>query len=340
MNLPDLDYECVHCGYACEQFDVELTGPEFDNIRALAGATAVAERENRLWMRREPCGSCNLLLARRENRCGLQDAHGFQAKPRPCKEFPFRLRSTPGGVFVGASFACTAILEGRGPRVSAESLSCEPPVAMPMPELAPGMPFDWQRYLLWEESTLQYLRELGGVGLWRSALERSAELLGEGPVSNPGLEGELEKLFRGLLALAEGPLEADPLVELLTAVAGHDRFESRLVGATVDVADVMARWQEPWEHWQVARPFFEHMLFRKYLLEGPDVHSRLCSLPLLAQLLQFLTLARSPQPSASDARWAIRQMESKLTYHARGLDGFLGRCGVAFLTNLHRKETE
>jgi hypothetical protein len=101
------------------------------------------------------------------------------------------------------------------------------------------------------------------------------------------------------------------------------------------VAEVLERWEEPWSLWPEVQPFFEHLLFRKYLLEGPDVHARLCSLPILLQILQFLVSARSPEGGGGeDVRWALRLLEERLTFHARGLERYLGRCGEAFFRGL------
>jgi hypothetical protein len=243
--------------------------------------------------------------------------------------------STPGGEFLGASFACRAIVERHGPAVDVRSADCTV-LALPETPLAPGLDFSWQRYQAWEDRTLVLIRERGPTGLWTAAFEASFEVLGGADYRpTPALESEIQAAFRGLMALAEGAMKEAELLAYLGAFANQGRCMSRLLGGPVDVGEVLARWEEPWSLWPEALPFFEHLLFRKYLLEGPDVHSRICSLPVMSQVLQFLVHARARSAgTVEDFRWALRLLEERLTFHARGLSSYLGRCGHAFLEGL------
>lgn len=53
-----------------------------------------------------------------DNRCRLHTRYGFEVKPHVCQRFPFRFIETPGGVYVGFSFACNSILNEIGPPVA------------------------------------------------------------------------------------------------------------------------------------------------------------------------------------------------------------------------------
>jgi Fe-S-cluster containining protein len=335
VNFPDLRYHCVHCGYSCQDLEVELTGPEFQTLRETVDPAAVVERVDRYWLRKKECGACHFLLSEDgQGRCDLHRRHGMEAKPQPCREFPFRALATPGGVFVGASFACRAIATRQGPPLSKENVDVRT-LEMPAWPLAPGLGFDWERYLRWETRVGDLFRQRGPTGLWSAALEISVEVLGGTPRQpTPALEGELKAVFRGLLALAEGPMDSDGLLAFLQAHMVESTYSSKILDGPVNVADVLSRWQEPWSLWPEVVPFFEHLLFRKYLLEGPDVHSRICSLPIMAQILQFLVLARTTEAGPGDVTWALRILEERLTFHARGLERYLGRCGSAFLQGL------
>jgi Fe-S-cluster containining protein len=328
LHLPDLRYECIHCGYSCGALHVELSEQEARGLTEIEPASVV-ERDERSWLRKEGCGSCHFLVEGEEGRCRLHSDRGAAAKPRACREFPFRAVSTPGGLFVGASFACQAIVAGIGPQVSAEMA---PPTVMRLPEfpLAPGVELDWERYTRWEARVLGLLRAAGQSGLWRAALETTAELVGRPVQPTPRMEERLQALFRGLLALAEGFSDPALISGLLEAHIAGSSYDSAWLGGPVEVGAILDRWREPWPLWPALQPFFEHLLFRKFLLEGPDVHSRICSLPLLAQILQFLVLARGDEGPAG-ILWALRGVEERLTFHSRGLAGYLGRCGQAFL---------
>ena len=335
MHLPNLKYECVHCGYSCQDLDVEITAEEYARVSTLAGAESVEEKKGRLWLQKG-CDGCSLLSSELEQgRCRLHHQHGIMSKPRACREFPFRAVVTPDGPFLGASFACRAIATGAGPAVTEDTAEARL-LSFPEVEMAPNLPFDWEQYRTWENRVQQALEERGEVGLWGAALELGAELLG-GAAAPPTatMEEGLWSLFRGLLALAEGFTEESTLLTFLEAHQQKGRYHSRLTGGVVDVGAILASWEEPWSMWPRAVPFFEHLLFRKYLIEGPDVYSRICSLPVLTQILQFLTRSRAKEiPDEEDFLWALRILEERLTFHSRGLERYLGRFGTLFLQGL------
>lgn len=338
VNLPDLNYECVHCGLSCATFEVELDPLDAENVEKLGGPEAVTRSRDRLWLKKESCGTCHFFIDGQDGGCRIHKTQGLRAKPKPCQEFPFRAINTPGGVFVGASFACTAILGRHGPPIQESSVASTPLTFKEYP-LAPGIAFDWETYLGWESRVLELFRTQGQVGLWSAGLEFSILALGGGLYQpTESMEDALQSVFRGLLALAEGPWdsESDDLFRFLQAQTERGTYQSRLLeGEPVEVDKLLARWEEPWTMWSEVAPFFEHLIFRKYLLEGPSVHARICSLPILAQLLQYLALSHHPDGSqTTDVHWALRQLETKLTFHARGLENYLERCSSAFLNNM------
>lgn len=332
MHYPNLRYSCLHCGYSCRTFDVELESVEVATIAGLV-PDSTTERQRRWFLRRTECGDCVWHRPQRENgQCGLHANYGQEAKPARCRDFPFRAVSTPAGTFVGASFACQAIAEGHGPRLSAGTSSPRPR-ALPEVPLAPGHPFRLETYLEWECHIQTRMTEQGRAGLAIAARELAASV---GQVAEPErLKAALQKLEGSLLALAEGPWNMpggeERLDALLLAHESGGRFYSRVAGTTVDVGEVRRRWEEPWTLWPLAHPFFEHLIFRKYLLEGPDVLSRVASLPTLADLLQFWALVHARSPSRSDLNWALRQLEQRLTFHARGGEAFMGHFAAAYL---------
>ncbi|HBF34238.1 TPA: hypothetical protein DDW35_06705 [Candidatus Sumerlaeota bacterium] len=52
------------------------------------------------------------------NRCRMHERFGIEIKPFVCQRFPYRFVETPGGVYVGMSFACPSVLQGEGPLVA------------------------------------------------------------------------------------------------------------------------------------------------------------------------------------------------------------------------------
>lgn len=335
MNLPDLHYECVHCGYSCQDLEVEISEEDFARLVRLVGESTVVVKRERRWLTKG-CQGCTLLAKENgQGRCTLHRDHGMQAKPQACREFPFRAVLTPDGPYVGASFACRAIATRQGPALSRESFEARA-LALPETLLAPGVSLEWERYLRWEDRVGSLLRDRAEIGLWSAALEIGSELLGvRVALPSDAMEAGLQSLFRGLLALAEGTMDEESLLAFLAAHQQRGQYFSRLLERELDISFVLSRWEEPWSLWPRAVPFFEHLLFRKFLLEGPDVYSRICCLPVLAQVLQFLTLSRAQgDPGEEDFLWALRMLEERLTFHSRGLERYLGRFGQLFLESL------
>lgn len=131
---PKMKYDCVMCGRGCadfweipvdevsekrlEPFDLKpyqqrlkdqppFVKSEFDSGKALC-------RENDV---------CTFL---KDNKaCALHEALGPKIKPQACIDFPFRYVETPGGAYVGLSFACTAILQDHGSDVETRRAELE-----------------------------------------------------------------------------------------------------------------------------------------------------------------------------------------------------------------------
>lgn len=58
------------------------------------------------------CGTC--VFQGPDKLCNVHKVHGMAHKPQVCMDFPWRFVESPGGVYVGLSFACTAVLENAG----------------------------------------------------------------------------------------------------------------------------------------------------------------------------------------------------------------------------------
>lgn len=123
---PGLKYACVQCGFGCRTMEVQLDRPSWEAIDGLpldameprarqAESAVVASPAGGVCALRQVDGKC--LFLEGANLCGLHRVHGYDKKPQPCRDFPFRYTVTPDGVYVGLSFACTAIQTEQGPPV-------------------------------------------------------------------------------------------------------------------------------------------------------------------------------------------------------------------------------
>ncbi|MCL5271091.1 MAG: hypothetical protein M1457_11225, partial [bacterium] len=125
---PEVRHECIRCGHSCLEFhefpgagemaeSVRARARELPNAPSGAGDPVAPSRFTRggLTMRIDG-GRCCMLTA--DRLCALHTAYGAEAKPSACRLFPYRFVQTPGGLYAGLSFTCTAVLEGRGPLVA------------------------------------------------------------------------------------------------------------------------------------------------------------------------------------------------------------------------------
>src|SRR5262249_10900830 len=116
-TLPVLqNWDCHVCGTCCKEYQVTVSDDERRRIEAQGwdratdlGGLARFVRRGWLWMRRYTLnhgadGSCVFLSE--NGRCRIHERHGYEAKPLPCRLFPFVLVPTSDHWRVGMRFAC------------------------------------------------------------------------------------------------------------------------------------------------------------------------------------------------------------------------------------------
>lgn len=134
LHLPEgLHYTCHQSGMCCPVFPrIPVEDVSAERLRALdfsriqsAGcsvhsmAEAVVQEEGpdgQLILRRKSSdGSC--VFYGEDKLCSIHKTFGEPAKPQVCRDFPYRYRVTPGGVFVGLSFVCPSVRGNKGQAV-------------------------------------------------------------------------------------------------------------------------------------------------------------------------------------------------------------------------------
>lgn len=329
--LPPLNYECIHCGNSCEMFEVDV-----DPGVVLPGAQT--RPDGRLYLRCLPDGCPNLSEAA-EERCRV-----YEQRPGACRHFPFRAIETPGGRFIGASYACTAIAQGLGPRLERDQCDWEQlPAQKVRANLVDGVACPWESYLKIEEflgDQLCFSNGAFSAALGVSLAISQNNLSGLGVARLSWLSDEIEttcqRILRGLLAISEADNQPQRAQEVLSSQAQGGRYFSHIFPGWVEPRKIQSRLeQEESDHWQQVEGFFRHLLFRKFLWGPPSVHARVCLLPLINEMVRYWTwqqaLAENSKPTALMRRLAIREVERRLTFHAQGWEDFLAPLSLAFL---------
>lgn len=175
LRLPEgLAYECTQCGRSCGEFwEIPVDPVAAERIRALPAAPLAQARDPRdpviesPWtpgqsvMRLEGGRCC---MQQPDGRCSIHAAFGLAAKPNICQSFPYRFVETPGGVFVGLSFACSAVLANQGPAVATQRAELEALYrfthsrrAASEFQLAADLPLSWEQYAAIEQDLADLL---------------------------------------------------------------------------------------------------------------------------------------------------------------------------------------
>ena len=185
LVLPDLRYSCHCTGCCCEAFpriDVDddtrraLGSIAMESLpeaaeRLEAAVDGVTEFDGKPVLRHCP-GGYRCVFLRTDRLCELHAVHGSAAKPKVCREFPYRFRATPSGVFVGLSFVCPSVRANSGASVADQSadlaaIAADSTGASSVDEpvlLSKRLAVSWEQYLL-VEAALTDLLALEGRNL-------------------------------------------------------------------------------------------------------------------------------------------------------------------------------
>ena len=118
------NWDCQGCSNCCREYEISVTEEERRRIEAQDWADDPATaglplfvRSGPWWARRyrlnhRPDGACVFLSA--EGRCRIHERFGAQAKPFPCRLYPFVLSPAGDHWRVGLRFACPSAANSRG----------------------------------------------------------------------------------------------------------------------------------------------------------------------------------------------------------------------------------
>lgn len=184
FHLPEgLHYECIQCGRSCKEFgEIRVDPAKAASIRALPRESLCRARnpENPVVesagipgtqvMRLEGGGCC---MQTGDGLCSIHQAFGLSAKPNICQSFPYRFVETPGGVYVGVSHVCSAVLNKTGPAVTDQRAGLEELFAFTQSRrqvsepfvLTEDLPLSWAQYAGVEEDLAAILQSgIGHIG--------------------------------------------------------------------------------------------------------------------------------------------------------------------------------
>lgn len=169
------NFECSQCARCCRGWRISVDAQTAKNLQTSPLRQRLEEKNGRTYARKDSQDICTFLTP--DQRCQIHAELGAAAKPRGCRQFPFRLTNTPDGIFVGTSFSCPSIQNNQGGpltdyRGELEGLAANLPVLG-----AEGLPvwrdqrLGWSDYRRLEDFMLQREAVETGLseGLWALA---------------------------------------------------------------------------------------------------------------------------------------------------------------------------
>lgn len=356
LDLIEANYRCTGCGDCCRGWNVPLHPGEADAFHRLAAGLVPAERLGRAVRRVQGVealagagGQCVALAD--DQRCLIHATHGGDQKPRACRIFPFTFVQTSGGVRVGLSFACPAVVDGEGPTLSAQRAEVEALFASAVDGTRNLLPageevvladavaevFDGGGTFVERVCRAGAVCALSGTGLRLDEARAGAAALAREALAEPPSVDRLSRaMFRTLLKATEPPRGAvGRVATALSSILGLGGGVIRLRGvppAEVRWADaesvapgldeaseaLLRRW---FGSGLRALTFFGEAAFGLPLAAGLDL--RVLSAAVAVYLARAAAAAAGRQSVAlDDLKRGLRQLDAGLTHRATMPPGF------------------
>lgn len=146
------NWSCHNCGGCCRQHEIDLTPEEHQRILAqnwtaedgiLAGQPVVAWKSGPFWKKRyrlahQANGACVFLDE--HGLCRIHAKFGEEAKPLPCRIYPYTFHPAGKGATVSLRFSCPSVVGNLGKKVSQQTRELQEIAALVVPAKAVDLP--------------------------------------------------------------------------------------------------------------------------------------------------------------------------------------------------------
>ena len=369
--LPEgFNFECMGCGACCRDWTIhvdrgtyeKLTDTElYDTMRTAPGGPLPFQEEpdGSIITGRTPDGSCVFLDGK--TRCSIHGKVGYREKPLGCRQFPFKLKLTPDGVYAGVSFYCKSCRENSGKPLEhyrreieawLEEYAYSRTGDLPL-FLDEGLLIDWKAYTKVEDLVKESLEKFTDCeeAVWDAlvrvslltiiAKRRSLEKLSAEDITR--IAGEAGKIpverddtFRQLgmfyTLIVIGVLESSTQEEarqITDAAIGGGVFNSKTFNRDISMAGFSPYYLGnpcEWKHRLIKR-FINHLVFRKFLAGSEPVLFNLSALFTAYGLVEFYLYLGAYQegrksPEEKDLHFAYGLVEKGFSAHTMIMNPF------------------
>ena len=338
LHLPDLVYDCVCCGKGCKA-DWNITvNPTASRAIKKSDIYIPFDRmpDGRLTLAKTEEGQCVYLDE--SNLCKIHKELGFESKPQGCAQFPAAFVPTPDGLFVGLSFFCTSIQEGTGRPLEAHREWLQKAAESAVKRfkykghsgeihLAGERLISWEDYQKLEKDLRSQLKP---YHLQLPFIEAPFRLLGQEPTPElmEKVYPALGAIFAGAVGIVEAPHDPDKRLEIYEKMLAGQPFHSPRFDREITPVLAIPLFEE------LAHRFLDHVLFRKFLIQG-DLLGRLPFMLVVKKVLDYETQLhaqiRGGEPEEQDFHRALELVEKHFLFHSDGQEVLFDKLSPAYL---------
>jgi Fe-S-cluster containining protein len=386
MNIifpPGFNYECRCCGKCCKGWtihideksyhdlvetdffkDFKTSHPDFELF-------TVDKEESTVATARVESGFCIFLDDR--VLCAIHKELGLKAKPLGCRQFPFRVKITPDGVYVGLSFYCPSIQNNVGRPVAEYRPEIQSwldeypykPIDTLSLRLDEKVFIDWDGYHVVEDFVRDLLKSREDVeeALWVALVTLCLVILSLRGGHMERIEArELKKRIDDAMPLVPcrdeifsqlALMYALTVVGVLESGTGEEAranteaimfggiLRSQFFERDIDMSKFTGYYAGNPLAWKPAflGRYIEHLLFRKFLLGPETLICNLAALYVAYNLGDFYLYlsayqAGKPSPEQEDGFTALDVVEKGFASHTRVMVPFFSAFVEGFVAQL------
>lgn len=367
-----LNFDCGACSRCCRGWTVHFdarawhqvkASPLFERLTQENGETpafledeAAGESSARGRLTK---GACAFLAPDRA--CRIHREMGASAKPFGCTQFPFLVRPTPDGAYVGVSFFCSAVQANHGRPLPEHVGELERALqSHHFPAIGDTVALDSEHIIAWplyrdiEADCARALADALSLrdGLWLAsmrillmsslvdrALLPPSEAWARARNADIPVDESVRQLEEMLLVSIVATLESrnpEACKANTEALFFRAQVETETFGP-LDLTwfnDFRGRYDASWSEREMRR-YVEHLLFRKFLAYKRNVAANAAAWHMILPLLEWYRdlsayAARRTHPDITDVHRAFEVVERCFTLHTTLLDGLFEEMARGF----------
>lgn len=382
----DFNFSCIGCGRCCIDWNIHVERKAYERIISTSLFTSLKQElngkspfcedqtEGTISTLRRSDGTCIFLTT--EILCTIHKDVGYEAKPLGCRQFPFKLRFTPDGIFVGLSLYCESCQKNTGRPVETyrdEIISWlgEFDYGQMLDDWIPlnqKLSMSWNAYKMLENMLTYSISDVSNIeeelltflvrscllvisfhqkGLTRLAdedVKREIEAIWRRPLVKDGIFNQLGLFYTMAIAGTIESYTGENARANTEAAMNGGILKSATFGKDIPMDRFFPYCQENPCLWRFPfiHRYISHLVFRKFLLGPEPILYNIAALFTSYGLLEFYMYLSAYQrekvtPEIEDMYFAYCIVEKSFSGHTRLMLPFFKTFADGFIEQLNKK---